>query len=119
MCFVFVFEEVSFFTFVLDSRKLHSPSVIPIQPNPNRSPAHPQMKTPKKTAKSPAEKSKKVAVTGSAKQRKMEPMSAKEMKNVKFDDMDEEDDVDQIEPEIIEDNFKAFDDLYDDEDDDL
>jgi hypothetical protein len=77
------------------------------------------MKTPKKTAKPSADKSKKVAVTGNAKLRKMEPMSAKEVKNVKFDDIDEEDDVDQIEPEIIEDTFKAFDDLYDDEDDDL
>jgi len=115
----FVSEEGSFFTFVPSSYKIHSPSVPLILLNPHRSPAHHKMKTPKKTAKSIAEKSKKVAVTSSAKQRKMEPMNAKEMKNVKFDDIDEEDDVDQIEPEIIEENFKAFDDLYDDEDDDI
>lgn len=75
------------------------------------------MKTPKKAAKSGVEKNKKAATTG--KVRKMEPLSSKAMKNAKFDDSDEDEDVDQIEPDMMEDNFKGFDDLYDDDDDDI
>ena len=50
----------------------------------------------------------------------MEPLKAKEFKNQKLDDFDdEEDDDDSMDPEMMEDNFKGFDDMYDDEDDDL
>ncbi len=74
------------------------------------------MKTPKKTAKPVAEKAKKAAPGG--KTRKMEPLKSKELKNQKFDELEDEDD-DQIDPEMLDDNFKGFEDVYDDEDDDL
>lgn len=71
------------------------------------------MKIPKKTAKPGADK-KKVA---EGKSRKMEPLKSKELKNQKFDDFeDEEEDLD---PEMMDDNFKGFDDVYDDDDDDM
>ena len=71
------------------------------------------MKIPKQTAKPGADK-KKVA---EGKSRKMEPLKSKELKNQKFDDFeDEEEDLD---PEMMDDNFKGFDDVYDDDDDDM
>lgn len=71
------------------------------------------MKTSKKTGKESTSKPKKAEAPGKA--RKMEPLNSKELKNQRFDDSDEDEDLD---PEILEDNFKEFDEFYDDDDDD-
>lgn len=74
------------------------------------------MKIPKKTAKPGADK-KKVA---EGKSRKMEPLKSKELKNQKFDDFeDEEEEEGDLDPEMMDDNFKGFEDVYDDDDDDM
>jgi len=74
------------------------------------------MKTPKKTANKPsADKAKKAAPGG--KTRKMEPLKSKELKNQKFDELEEDDE--QIDPEMMDDNFKGFDDVYDEDEDDI
>jgi hypothetical protein len=74
------------------------------------------MKTSKKTGKPEAPKSKK-GTDSSMKGRKMEPLKSKELKNQRFDETDEDEDVD---PEMMDDNFKGFDEFYDeaDEEDD-
>ena len=69
------------------------------------------MKTSRKTGKPAA---KKASGPAQPRGRRMEPVKSKEIKNLRFD----EDDEDQA-PEILEDeNFKGFDDFYDDEDED-
>lgn len=73
------------------------------------------MKTTKKTAKAGPEKPKKAAPSV-GKSRKMEPLKAKETKNQRFDDFEEDDD--QLDPEMMDENFKGFDDFISDEDDD-
>ena len=72
------------------------------------------MKTSKKTGKSAvASKPKK---GNDAKNRKMEPVKSKELKNQRFDVEDDDEDLDG---EIMDENFKGFDDFYEaDEEDD-
>jgi hypothetical protein len=70
------------------------------------------MKTSKKTGKDSTSKAKKSEAP--AKGRKMEPLKSKEMKNQRFDDGDEDEDID---PEMLEDNFKEFDEFYDADED--
>ncbi|MBK9318684.1 MAG: hypothetical protein IPM91_07560 [Bacteroidetes bacterium] len=74
------------------------------------------MKTPKKRLSQPLKKRRRPLPGG--KTRKMEPLKSKELKNQKFDELDEEDD-EQIDPEMLDDNFKGFDDGYDDDEDDI
>lgn len=71
------------------------------------------MKTSKKTGKSAAASKPKKGED--VKNRKMEPMKSKELKNQRFDIEDEDDDLDA---EIIDENFKGFDDFYEAEEDD-
>lgn len=72
------------------------------------------MKTSSKNGKASAAKPKKSSSSGAARSRKMEPVKAKELKNQRFDDVDDEEDVD---PEVIEGDL-AFDDEFIDDDDD-
>ena len=72
----------------------------------------------KKTEKAPASKSKKASVNAN-RLRKMEPLNAKELKNQRFDS--EDDDDTEPDPEMMDENFKGFEDLdnfEDDEEDD-
>ncbi|CAN5580183.1 hypothetical protein BH11BAC2_BH11BAC2_19190 [soil metagenome] len=72
------------------------------------------MKTSKKTGKTAEPKAKKTSDAG-AKGRKMEPIKSKELKNQRFDDIDDED----VDPEMMDDNFKNFDEfIVDDMDED-
>jgi hypothetical protein len=69
------------------------------------------MKTSRKTGKPAA---KKASGPAQSRGRRMEPVKAKETKNLRFDEDDEEQ-----EPEILEeDNFKGFDDFYGEDEDD-
>ena len=70
------------------------------------------MKTSKKTGKEAPSKAKK-SPAPAAKTRKMEPLKSKELKNQRFDDSEDEE---EMEPEIIDDNFKDFDDFFEDAD---
>ena len=72
------------------------------------------MKTSKKTGKVATSKAKKGSAPA-AKTRKMEPLKSKELKNQRFEDSDEDEDS---ETEIIDDNFKDFDEFFDDSDED-
>jgi hypothetical protein len=72
------------------------------------------MKTSKKTGKEAPSKAKK-GPAPAAKTRKMEPLKSKELKNQRFEDSDDDE---ESEPEIIEDNFKDFDEFFDDSDED-
>ena len=73
------------------------------------------MKTSKKTGKKPEPNAQKTA-SSTGKERKMEPLKSKELKNQKFDDFDDEED--EVGPDLVEGNIESFDDFYDDEDDD-
>ena len=46
----------------------------------------------------------------------MEPLKSKELKNKNFDVEDDDDDAD-LDPEMLEDNFKNFDEFFDEEED--
>ena len=70
------------------------------------------MKTSKKTGKTAAASKPKKGED--IKNRKMEPVKSKELKNQRFD-VDDDDDLDN---EIMDENFKGFDDFYEAEEDD-
>ncbi len=70
------------------------------------------MKTSKKTGNDAPSKAKK-GPAPAAKTRKMEPLKSKELKNQRFEDSDDDDDS---ETEIIDENFKDFDEFFDDAD---
>lgn len=70
------------------------------------------MKSKKTT---PATKSKKA--TSEIRSRKMEPIKSKEMKNQDFDNELDEDEG-EIDPEMMDDNFKGFEESFEGSDDD-
>ena len=74
------------------------------------------MKTKKSTVDSKVKKQ-----SNDARSRKMEPLKSKEIKNQRYDLGDEED-SDEIDPDSMDDNFKGFDESFenlDDDDDDF
>lgn len=74
------------------------------------------MKTSKKTGKSGGTSKPKSGASTPAKGRKMEPLKSKELKNQRFaDDVEDEEELD---PEVLDENFKGFDDFFEETEED-